>query len=118
MWNVKAHFTAQHFDGGLEQDNGDGAVNVVVAVEKDGFSRGDGAFEALDRNGHAEHEEGIVEMRRLGIEESKGLGGGGDSACDKQLCEYDWQACFVGERSGLTGVRFCEQPALGRQSAS
>jgi hypothetical protein len=64
MWDVKADEitpgAAEHFDGGFEQDNGDGAVDVVVAVEKNRFSRGDGAFEALDRNRHAKHEERIV----------------------------------------------------------
>jgi hypothetical protein len=118
MGDVKADFTAQHFDCGLEQDDGDSAVDVVVAVEKDGFSRGDGAFEALDRNGHAKHEERIVKMRRLRVEEGEGLGGSGDSARNEQLCEYDWQARFAGERSRLVGVWVGEEPALRRQSAS
>ena len=118
MGNVKADFTAQHFDGGLEQDDGDGAVDVVVAIEKDGLVCRDGAFEALDRNGHSEHEEGIVKMRRLGVEEGEGLGDSGDAACDQQLREYDWQARFARKRRRLAGVRVGEEPPLGRQSAS
>jgi hypothetical protein len=35
----------EHFDGCLEQDYGGGAVDVVVAVEQDGFAAGDGQFE-------------------------------------------------------------------------
>ena len=34
MGNVKAGDAAEHFDGGFEKDNGDGAVHVVVAVEE------------------------------------------------------------------------------------
>jgi hypothetical protein len=80
MGDVKADFSTEHFDGSFEQDYSDSAVNVIVAVEKNGFSRGDGAFEALDGNGHPEHEEGIVEVRGLWVEEGECLGGGGDSA--------------------------------------
>jgi hypothetical protein len=57
-------------------------------------------------------------MRRLGVQKSEGLCGSGDAARDEQLCEYDWQSRFAGERSGCFGVRFGEEPALGRQSAS
>ena len=74
MGNVKAGDAAEHFDGGLEQHDGDGAVHVVVAVEKDRLMCGDGALEAIDGGGHAEHEEGIVEVRGFGIEEGEGFG--------------------------------------------
>ncbi len=96
MGNMKADDAAKHFDGGFEQDDGDGAVDVVVAVEEDGLARGDGAFEALDGGGHAEHEKGIVEVGRLGIEEGEGLGGRGDAARNEQLGENEWQTRFAG----------------------
>jgi len=38
--HVAADDTAEHFNGGLEQDDGDGSVDVVVAVEEDGFAGG------------------------------------------------------------------------------
>jgi hypothetical protein len=115
---METDFTAQHFDGGFEQDYSDSAVDVVVAIEKNGFSRGDGAFEAPDRRGHPEHEEGIMEVRGFRVEESEGLGGVCDAARDEQLGENEGQACLAGERSGLVGVRFGYEPALGRQRAS
>ena len=40
---------AEHFNGGFEQDDGNGAVDVVVAVEEDGLARGDGALDAARR---------------------------------------------------------------------
>ena len=83
----EVHAGGEHFNGGFEQDDGNSAVNIVVAVKEDWFARGDGAFEAVDGDGHSEHKEGIVEVRRLGIEESGGLGGGGDAARDEQLGE-------------------------------
>ena len=95
--HVETCFTAEHLDGGLEQDHGDSAVHIVVAVKKNGLARGDGAFEPLDGRGHAEHEKGIMEMRGLGIEEGEGLGGLGDAAGDEQLGENQRQAGFAGE---------------------
>ena len=112
---VKTRFAAEHFDGGLEQDHGDGAVHVVVAVKKNGLARGDGAFETVDGRGHAEHEEGIVEMRGLGIEEGEGLGGLSDAAGDEQLGENQRQAGFAGEGGGGFRVRVSEKPALAGQ---
>ncbi len=67
MRDVKADVTAEHFDGCLEKNDSDSAVNIVVAIEEDGLMRGDGAFESIDGGGHAEHEKWIVEMRGLGI---------------------------------------------------
>jgi hypothetical protein len=60
----------EHFDGGLEQDDGGGAVYVVVAVEEDGFAGGDGQLESVGGGGHAQHQEGIVKLADLGIEEA------------------------------------------------
>ena len=116
MRNVKARHAAEHFDGGFEQDDGDGSVHVVVAVEKHGLARGDGALEPVDGCGHAQHEEGIVQVGGLGIEEGVGLGGGGDAARDEQLGEHQRQARFAGEGSGFFRVRFGEEPALRRQT--
>ena len=101
MRNMKADEAAEHFDGGFEQDDGDGAVDVVVAIEQDRLARGDGSFDALDGGGHAEHEKGIVEVGRFGIQEGEGFGGRGDAARDEQLSENEWQTRFAGERSGL-----------------
>src|ERR1039458_2121966 len=47
MGDVKSDVAAQHFDGGFEQDDGNGAVDVVVAIEEDGLARGDGAVETI-----------------------------------------------------------------------
>ena len=54
---MKAHYAAEHFDGGLEQHHGGGAVDVVVAVEQDGLARGDGALQAVDGRIHAQHQQ-------------------------------------------------------------
>ena len=75
MGDVKAGIAAEHFDGGLEQDDCGGAVDVVVAVEQDGLAGGDGVLEALDGSGHAEHEKGIVEVGDFRIEEGEACGG-------------------------------------------
>jgi len=59
-----------------------------------------------------------VQVRGFRVEEGKGLGGGGDAPRDEQLGENERQARLAGERSGLLGVRFGYEPALGRQGAS
>ena len=80
-------------DGGLEQDGGGGAVDVVVAVDEDGLTGLDGAFDAGDGFGHAEQEVGIVEMVEGGCEEFLGLGdvAGGEESGD---------GCGVGVEAG------------------
>ena len=103
----------EHLDGGFEQDDSDGAIHVVVAVEKDGLACGNGAFETLDGRGHAEHEEGIVEVRGLGIEESEGLSGRGDAARDEQLGQHERQARFAGQGSGFFRVRIRRGASAG-----
>jgi hypothetical protein len=100
MRNVKAHISAEHLDGGFKQDNGNGAVDVVIAVEENGLARGDGALDALDGGGHSEHEKGIVEVGRLWIQEGKSFGGCGDAARNEQLGENERQAGFAGQGSG------------------
>ena len=117
MRNVKADVASQHFDGGFEKDDSDRAVDVVVAIEEDGLVRGDGAFETVDGGGHAPHQEWIVEVRGLGVEEGEGLGGGGDATRNEQLGEDEGQARITGERCGSIGVRVGQEPALRRQGA-
>ena len=68
------------FEGGLEQDRGDGAVDVVVAVDEDGLLREEGGAEALDGGAHSEHEVGGVELGEVGMEEGAGGFRGGEVA--------------------------------------
>ena len=60
--HMKASFAAQHFNSGLEQNDGGGAVHIVVAVEQNRLMARDGRFKAFDGRSHAQHEEGIVEL--------------------------------------------------------
>lgn len=116
MRDVKADETAgiggaQHFDGGFEQDDGRGAVDVVVAVEEDGFVVGDGPLNAGDGQVHAEHEGGGVELIGVGVEEDMGFSCGGDAAGEKQLGERLRNMGGAGEGFGFR-VRRDEEPAL------
>ncbi len=58
MRNMEIDRAAQHLDGGLEQDDGGGAVHVVIAVEQHRlaprdclFDAGDGSFMPSMRSG-------------------------------------------------------------------
>jgi len=89
VWNVKANFATEQFDGGLEQDDRGGAVDVVIAVEQDGFLARDRCFNAFNGSLHAEHEKRIVQMGYFRIEKCKGFGGGVDTAGDEEFSKDD-----------------------------
>jgi hypothetical protein len=59
-----------------------------------------------------------VEVRRLGIQETEGFGGGGDASRNEQLGENQRETGLAGEGIRKFVVGFGEKPALGRQSAS
>jgi hypothetical protein len=115
--HVKTSFSAEHLDGGFEQDYGGGAVYVVVAVEEDRLMTRYRSFKPLDGGGHAEHEEGIVEVGKLRIEEGVGLGCGGDAAGEEQFREDLGQVGYLGERCGLFKMRLGDEPTLKRALA-
>jgi hypothetical protein len=95
--HMEADGSAEHLDGGLQQHHGRGAVHVVVAVKKHRLAERDGALQAVDGRGHAQHELGVVEMREFGIQESEGLAGLGDAAGHEQFRKHMRQACGFGQ---------------------
>jgi hypothetical protein len=114
MRDVEARFAAEHFNGGFEQDDGGGAVDVVIAIEEDGLARGDGALDALDGAVHSAHEEGIVELIGGGVEEGEGLGCVCDAAGEEQFGEHAGDARGAGQGFSLFRMGVCEKPALAR----
>ena len=115
MGDVKADHAAEHLDGGLEQDDGGGAVHIVVAIEQDGLVELDGLFEAQYGRVHAEHELRVVEVGDFRIQEGEGCFGIDDAAGDEQFGEHlrDTGCCRKGRGHGK-GVRglLCQLPAL------
>jgi hypothetical protein len=73
---------------------------------------GDGSLESLDGGGHSEHEEGIMEMGRFGIEECVRLGCGGNAAGEEQFREDLGQVSCLGESRGFFRMRFGDEPTL------
>ncbi len=102
-----------HLNGGFEQDYRSGAIDVVVAIEEDGFVLGDGVFEACDGAAHAEHEKWVVEVVDGGIEELEGGFRGVDAAGDEQFCEGVRNAGLGGEKGAFLGMLRSQFPALG-----
>jgi hypothetical protein len=109
---MEADFAAEHFDCGLEQDYGGGAVDVVVAVEKDRLMLRDGLLKAGDGCVHAKHLHGVVEMGEFGVEEGEGLVGVRDAASDEQLGKDMRQMSGFGQFCGCFRMRLCEDPTL------
>ena len=70
--HVELDLAAAELDRGLEDDDGGGAVHVVVAVDKDGLAALDGGSQALDGGTQSGHEIRRVEMCERGREEFAG----------------------------------------------
>jgi hypothetical protein len=110
--NMEAYGSAEHLDGGFEKNNGGGAVHVVVAVKKDRLGGGDGPLDALDGSRHAEHQRGVVEVGKLGVEEGVSLGGLGDAASYEQLCENQGQMRVARQSCGGLRMLLGHDPSL------
>jgi len=110
--HVKPSFAAQHFNGGLEQDYGGGAVYVVVAVEKDGLVVCDRRLKSICGGCHAEHEEWIVKEGWLWVEEGMRLSCGGDAAGEEQFRKDQRQASLSGEVLCFFAMRLGYEPTL------
>ena len=67
--HVELDLAAAELERGLEDDDGGGAVDVVVAIDKDGFAALDGGAQALDGGAQSGHEIGRMEMGERGREE-------------------------------------------------
>ena len=95
MGDVVAGGAAENLDGGFEQDNRGGAVDVIVAVDEDRLARRDGLLDARDGGGHAVQSVGVEQVVESGMEKLRGGRGVGNAALDQQ----------GSDRSGNAGCR-------------
>jgi hypothetical protein len=109
---------AEHFDRGLEQDDSDSSVYIVVAVEQDRFARSDGALDAIDGAIHAKDQIWIVEMRGFGIQKGECLSGRGDAARQQEFGEGLGNSRLAGEGSGLVELLLGDNPSLRRSAGA
>jgi len=110
--HVKADRAAEHLDGGLQQDNGSGAVHVVIAVKQNSLMVCDGAFQPLDSHCQSQHEEGIVKVGRLRVQKSVSPLCFRDATGHQQLGQHQGQASCVGQSRSLCGMRLSQGPML------
>ena len=110
---MEADGAAEHFDGGLEENSGGGAVDVVVAVDEDGLLGGDGLADARDGAIHAEHGERVEEVADARVEEEVRVSGSDDAAGDEEFGNDWWDVCGSGEGCGFFGAAGVEDPSLG-----
>ena len=64
MWDVEVGCASAELNRGLQDDDGHGAVHVIVAVDENGFFAFDGGVDAIDRCAEASHPVGSVQMRK------------------------------------------------------
>ena len=108
----RGFFGGDSFDGGLEEDGGGGAVDVVVAVDEDGLAGADGPLDARHGHVHAEHEHGVDEVVDGWGEEGAGGGGVRDAARQEEAGDGLGAAKFVREACGCGGVGGSNYPLL------
>jgi len=68
MRNVTRGLASGEFDGGFQNDQSAGAVDVVVAIKKNALAIPDGQRQALGRARHIGEQKGIVQIGRCGRE--------------------------------------------------
>ena len=78
--NVKAGFAARHLDGLLQNDDRDGAVDVVIAIDQDFLFGLDGRFHSRDGIVHAGEQRGVMQVIEIGSQKPAGGGSVGDAA--------------------------------------
>ena len=93
MRDVKADGAAEDLDGGLKQDDGGGAVHVVVAVDEDRLACRDGLLDARDCVGHAMQSVGVEQMVERRMKEVCGFGRVGNTALEQQRSDGYGNAC-------------------------
>ena len=77
--NMEFRRTAAELDGGLEDYDCGGAIDVVVAVDEDRLLVLDGGFDPVNRRLHTGHEVWRVQVSKFGIKET--FGGFGSRLC-------------------------------------
>src|SRR5580700_2566880 len=85
--DVEVGSAAAQLDCSLEDDDGSGAVHVIITVDEDAFFAFDGGVDAVNSSLHARHEVGRVKMGERGIQETLCRLRISDSANGQQMCE-------------------------------
>jgi len=70
---------AAEFQSGLQDDDGSGAVHIVVAINEDGFLPFDGRSEAIDGGAQARHEVRRVEPGKRWVQKAVSVFGCNDA---------------------------------------
>ena len=89
---------------GVHQGYSRGTVHVVVSVYHDPFLLGDSLLEPVYSPVHIFHQEGVVELGEVGLEELAGPVGGGDAALYQEVGENLVDAQLGGEGADQSGV--------------
>ncbi len=94
--HVKIGGASAEFDCRFQDDDRHGAIDVVVAVDEDGFFSFDGGVDAVDGGAKAEHFFGCVQMIERREQEASCGVGIGDATTDEQASErVKWTALLV-----------------------
>jgi hypothetical protein len=101
---------ADQLQGGVEDNDGHGAVYVIIAVNENFFAVRDCLVDAPDRRVHGEHMERVVEMAESGREESPGGSGVANATQRKQARQQRRNVQRIGESVNGRWVGFADYP--------
>ena len=109
--HVVVDLSAAQLQRRLEDDDGGGAVHVVVAIDEDGLAALDGGAQALHRRAKAGHQIGRVQVAERGIEELAGLLRVLNAARRQQSRHRDRQAHLQGQPLYMLRIGVAKDPA-------
>ena len=72
---MEIDLAAEHLERRLEQDDGRGAIHVIVAIDEDGLLAGNGRLYPRDCRGHALHGIRIEQVFDAGMKKDIRFGG-------------------------------------------
>ncbi len=84
VWDVEVGGSAAEFDCSLKNDDGHGAIDVIVSVDQDRIFAFDGRVDTADGAAQAGHVLGQMEVRERRSEKARGGVSVGQSATDEQ----------------------------------
>ena len=100
----------EHLDSRLEQDDGRGAIHVIIAVDEDGLLVGDSRLNPGNGGGHALHGVRIEQVFDAGVKEEISLGRSAHTAFRQQLGHDEGKSGALRQRCG-GGVRLGQDPS-------
>ena len=115
--DIEVYLLGKVADKGIDLGHGSGSVYVIVSIDQNLLSTGDGLVQPFYGFVHIGHEEGVVEVFQAGAEETAGLFKGLYAALDKEVCQNPVYTQFSRQLRCLLRIRSRNQAPLSFRNA-